>query len=239
MWTRSERQLAVVLLAVGALLAAAGNAAHPYLAPGVTTEELLAVSASTGRWTLVHLALGIAAVCLAAGMALLDRRLEGTPGAAAGRVAVVFAVFGGVVLAVQVVGIDGTVIPALAEPVAAAPDDAALLAVAEALHSLDVALLGLAVALFIGATFLALGIALRQARLYPAWVAWTGITGGAAGIGIGTAMVLGVGEVITVVAFRVAALLVTLATFGLVFAMAKEPVAPATSTATRPAAPSG
>lgn len=220
--SNDRRSLSNVLL-VGAVLATVGNALHPFIDPDATAEEFLAEAAASSSWVLLHLAIVVAIAALTVGIVVVARSFVGTPGELWGRAATVLAIIGGTVFAVQIGGLDGAVMPALADELAAGSDRAAVLATAGALQALDLALLALVVALYFGAMFVALGYGAQLAGVFSPWIRWTAMVAGSAGLVVGTMMYLGIADAVTFYAFRAIALATTVVAFGLAFHLRSAP----------------
>lgn len=209
----SGRVVAGVIF-VGAVLATIGNALHPFLEPDPTARVFLETVHGHGAWSLLHFTIMVAVVLLAAGIVVVCRSLAETAGGPFAGLASVFAVVGVTIFAIQIGGIDGVVAPRLAEMLVLAEDPDAVLVTAEAMLALDVALLGMVVAIYFGALFLAFGLALVRAGAFARWLRWVAVVSGAAGLVIGPMMVLGVANEVTFYAFRAVALAATVVAFG-------------------------
>jgi hypothetical protein len=217
-----ERRRVSAIILTGAVLATLGNAIHPFFAAGTSVESFLLTVSTTGAWRLIHLLIAVALALLAVGVVLFARLLGTGPGSSTGAAAAVLAVIGAVIFIVQIAAVDGTVLAVLADQHAAGGGEA-VLANAEVWLAFDLALLSLSVAVFLGATFVTLGWALRQAELCSPWIRWTAITGGAVGLLVGVLMFMGIAEAVTTYAFRVVAFAVTIAAIGLGVQIRREP----------------
>lgn len=227
--TLDRRFVAGVLLA-GALLAIVGNLAHPFLDPVGGGAELMAAAGGTPYWTVLHLFLVVSIVLLTAGTVMLTRGYTGTAGEPTARLAAALAVIGGTIFAVQLGGLDGAVMPALADQLAAGGDEATVLVLAEAMRALDVALLAIVTVVYLGGAFIALGLTLRRTATFAPWIRWTALVSGGAGVLIGIVMFLDVASVVAFFGFRAVALAVTIAAVGLAVELRREG-SPATSSA--------
>lgn len=199
-----RRAVGTVLLA-GAFLGIVGNALHPIFPPDVSDEAFLLGVASSPIWLVVHLLLAVAVVVSAIALRLLARLLADTPGGRWANVTAGLATITGTVFALQLAGIDGVVLPALADQLRAGGGDL-VLRTARAWIALDLALLSVSVIGYLGVTYLALGRALLQARAVTPWLAWAAVVVGTAGTINGVLMYLGLAEVISLYAFRVVGL---------------------------------
>lgn len=220
--TPHDRFIAGVLL-WGAVLATAGNALHPFFAPGASLEEFLTTVGGSSIWAGLHLVIAIAIVLLTAGVVMAIRRFVGTPGEALARGASVMIVIGGTIFTMQIAALDGAVMPVLAEQLAAASDPAVVLALAEALEALDIALISLVVTLYFGAGFIALGLAAQRVGAFSSWIRGAAMATGAGGIIVGPLMFLRIADGVTFFAFRGVALLATIVAFGLAYELGRKP----------------
>lgn len=180
--TSTDARVASTLLIVGGILGVIGNALHPFLAGDSTTPELLTAIAGRGHlWTAVHLIIAAAIVVLTVGAVVLVRVLDGTPGALASRAAAVCAVIGGTIFSIQIAVFDGIGLRELADAHAAANGSAkrSIEGVADAVATLDLALLALSMVLFLGVTFIVLGTALIRSGLFAAWIGGLSVLSGA------------------------------------------------------------
>ena len=206
---RRERRLAAWVLLAGAALAVVGNGLHPIIPPDVGTQAFLEAVAATDFWVAIHLVVAASVALLVAGIVLVARWLGGTAGGPLGWLAATLALIGGVIFMVAAGGIDGVVMASLADQMAVTEHPELVLATAEAFLALDFALLGLGVALLLGGAYLALGLALQRADVTAAWIRWTAVIVGGAGIVVGVLQFLGVAEAVALYAFRAVALLAT------------------------------
>lgn len=209
----TDRRLTGGIFLAGALLAIAGNALHPFIPPGATPEEFLHTVHDSALWQPVHFALALSVGFIAAGVIMIAARLRDSAGAAYARLGVGLTVVGAPVFLLQLGAIDGALLPALAEQLA--EGDAGAAATAQAVIAFDVAALSLAITALIGGAFLALGLAGLRAGVFAPWIRWTLVVGGAAGVIVGALLYLGLADVVTFYAFRLVALAVTIAGFGI------------------------
>lgn len=227
-----DRRFVAGLLLTGAVLALVGNALHPFLDPDGGGAELVAAAGESSTWVGLHLLVVTAVVVLTVGTVMFARGYTGTAGESTARVAAVLATIGGTIFVVQLGGLDGAVMPALADQLAAGADEATVLALAETMAALDVALLSIVVTLYLGATFVALGLALLRTDTFAPWIRWTGIVAGGTGMVLGVLMYLDIANTLTFYGFRVVALAITIATFGLAVELRRD----AATAPARPAA---
>ncbi|MPZ73675.1 MAG: hypothetical protein GEU74_10665 [Nitriliruptorales bacterium] len=204
-----------MLLGSGALLGVVGNVFHPVLDPGLSTQAFLDAVHAAPWWRALHLLITLSVVLLTAGLVLLARRLVSPPGGDAARVTAVLALIGGTLFVAVIGAVDGAAMSALADVSAGAPGQDVIVAAAAGLRAMDNGLLSLVVALFMGGTFVALGAALRAGTSFGAWLRWSSLVIGGAGIGTGTLMFLGVAAEFTNYTFRVVALGVTVVALAL------------------------
>lgn len=221
--TVDQRFVGGVLL-LGGVLAMVGNALHPFLDPHGGGAELVARAGETSYWTALHLVVVVAVVLLTAGTVMLMRGFAGTAGEATGRLAAALAVVGGTIFAIQIGGLDGAVFPALADQLAGGADEASVLAVADAMQALDVALLAIVTTVYLGGVFVAAGLSFHRVDAFAPWMRWTAMVAGGAGVVIGVMMFLGVADVVAFYGFRAVALAVTVVTLGLGFELRRSTV---------------
>lgn len=205
---------AAVLFA-GAMLATVGNALHPFLETGVSVESFLETVEGHGSWQLLHLTIAVAVVLIAAGIAMVCRDLADTAGSSIAALLSTLGAVGATIFAIQIGGIDGVVMPQLAEAYASGENPEAVLATAAGLYALDLALLALVVTIYSGGLFLAVGLALARAHASATWVRWLATATGATGAVIGPMMFLNLADGFTFVAFRVVALAATVVAFAI------------------------
>lgn len=168
----------------GGILAIVGNALHPRLDPDDLgdIEKTLAMVADFELWGLVHLGLIVGILLgLLALVAIAKSVMDGRP-AAWSRVALATALVSGAVAAVSF-SIDGVVMARLAHEWANAGggDRATVVAQAESLIHVDLAVFSVAVIGVFGATQGLFGITLLLSRSYPRWLGVVAVAGGAIG----------------------------------------------------------
>lgn len=159
------------LALVGGIIAAVANLVHPIIDDGATTEEFMAVVSDTWYWTPLHLLIGAGVLLLVAAFAVGAPTFPRPRARHAAQVALVLGVLSGTIFVIQIAGIDGIAFRYLAD----AGTDGELVAL---LQDLDVALLSLSIALFMGATAAVFGIALLADARYPSWLGWVAIVAG-------------------------------------------------------------
>lgn len=200
---------------VGAVLAALANGLHPFIASDATSLELLTEVTATSYWLPLHVSIGVSIVLLTGSLVVvLGQALAGSLAARA-RVAIALAILGGTIFTLQIVAVDGGAFVALAGALEAGNDPASVVAAAEAMRGFDVALLGIVVAVFFGATFVVGAKVLASLGRYASWIITVARIAGWSGLVIGIMMLFDVAGGFTFWAFRVVALLVTVVTFGL------------------------
>jgi hypothetical protein len=205
----ARRTTAGVLL-VGAVLGIIGNALHPLVTPDMTVEEFLETADTSAVWAVDHVLLVASLTLLAVGVVLLSRWLRATRGAALATMAATFAVMGGTIAIMQIGALDLFLMSRLADAYASGENTETVLAIASASLWLDYGLLALWVGLLLGATFLALGLALQRAKVFAGWIRWTAIVAGAAGTALGIVMLFDVALVFAFYALRVIGLVDTI-----------------------------
>lgn len=225
-----DRRFVAGVLLAGAVLALVSNGLHPILDPQGGGAELVAAAGDTGYWVVLHLVVVVSVVLLTAGLVMLMRGFAGTAGEPTARLASALALVGGTVFVVQLGGLDGAVMPALADQLAAGGDEATVLALADAMAALDVGLLAIVTTVYLGATFVAVGLTFQRTGAFAPWLRWTALVAGGAGTVIGVLMYLDVATVAAFYGFRVVALAITVATFGIVVDL-RRTGSPASSTA--------
>ncbi|MGH3441208.1 MAG: hypothetical protein ACRDUY_04020 [Nitriliruptorales bacterium] len=232
--TNSDLRLASNLTLAGAVLAIVGNVAHPIFPSSATAEDFL--TAAGGFWIATHLVIGIAIVLLVLALVLLARILDNTAAATLGRMTAVVGGVGGTIFLAQIVAVDGIGNARMAEAIAAAdgPAREALLAAAAQIQAIDIAILSVAITLFLGVTFVLLGLALQKAGNFATWIVWLAIAGGAVSTVAGLLLaVQGVTDLALNYLFRPAALVGTIAALGLGLDLRRQA---STAGATSPAA---
>ena len=204
---------AAVVLFAGAVLATVGNALHPLFEAGVSVESFLEAVEGHGSWQLLHLTIAVGVVLLAAGIVTVCGDLADTAGSSLAALASTLGAVGASIFAIQIGGIDGVVMPRLAEAYASGENPEAVLAAATGMYALDLALLALVVTIYVGGLFLAFGLALTRADAFAPWVRWLATATGATGVVIGPMMFLNLADGFTFIAFRVIALGATVVAF--------------------------
>ncbi|MBW3664212.1 MAG: hypothetical protein KY469_14020 [Actinobacteria bacterium] len=159
------------LALVGGIVAAVANLVHPVIDDTATTEEIIALVGDTWYWTPLHLLIGAGVLILVAAFAVAAPTFPRPRARQAAQAAVVLGVLSGAIFVIQIAGIDGIAFRYLAD----AGTDAELVAL---LQDLDVALLSLSIALFMGATAAVFGIALLADARYPSWLGWLAVVAG-------------------------------------------------------------
>lgn len=156
---------------VGAFLAIIGNLLHPRLpSDPIAVHTIIAQSR---YWDVVHLAIILAAVCLAVFFVALASIPTTPRGRAWSWAAAIVGLLGAAVLIVGI-GIDGYAGKALADTYLASRDNERFvnLHVAEGINLLHTGLLYVWLMLFFGAPFVAFGMAGLAEGWWPRWLSW-------------------------------------------------------------------
>lgn len=167
------------------------NALHPRPGPGDVGDlpKFLDLAGDYALWKVDHFAIIVTVVLGLIALVAIARSLFGGPGDAWARFALVFALATGAVAAISFT-IDGLVLGAVADEWVAAGPSArdALLERARTVAYFDTAVFAVATLGLFGVTQLLYGLALRQSRVYAAWLATVAFVGAAAGLASGTWM---------------------------------------------------
>ena len=190
-----------ILLRVGAITAvvgtvfqvAAGTSQSVQL--GATTEVALSTLGEQPdwMWPVIYMAFIFGALLWMAALVALATTLTDGVAWALARLAVVTAIVG-----VTLHAVDGTlnavVLEGLARAWAAAPsgERAALVQDGDLVRRMLDGTWASVITLYHGLPFLLAGLAVALSRRYPAWLGWIGVIGGAGSLLIGIAMLLGV-----------------------------------------------
>ena len=161
----------VVLLVVDAPLSEPGD-----------TEAFLQSIVDSSIWAGSHVLVLITLLLGVGGLLALYRSITGEPGAALAQLGFAAALMGGAVTSVSVAILGGGAMKELADAWAAAADNEVPLAVAEAalLVSFDIGSWGNLV--FYGVAPILYGLAIALTGLYPKWLGWVAVIGGAGGV---------------------------------------------------------
>ena len=161
----------VVLLVVDAPLSDPGD-----------TEAFLQSIVDSSIWAGIHVLVLIPLLLGVGGLLALYRSITGEPGAALAQLGFAAALMGGAVTSVSVAILGGGAMKELADAWAAAADKEVPLAVAEAaiLVSFDIGSWGNLV--FYGVAPILYGLAIALTGLYPKWLGWVAVIGGAGGV---------------------------------------------------------
>lgn len=161
----------------GAFLAIIGNLLHPRL-PGdpIATHTVIA---QHRYWDVIHLIIILAAVCLAVFFVALAAQSATPRGRAWSWAGATIGLLGAAVLIVAI-GIDGYAGKALADAYHAARDNERFvhLHVAEGINLLHTGLLYVWLMLFLGAPFVAYGVAGLAEGRWKGWISWLAIVVG-------------------------------------------------------------
>ena len=166
----------------GAALGLVGNLIHPATSGPGHPAETARVVAHSGIWVPVHLGLLVSFVLMLGGLvAIHDSITGGPPGALVrfGLFAAIVGTAGGVVL----LALDGFAAKHLAESWVSAPPGkrGAALAAFRAEDSINFALLSPLNLVFAGFTFVLYGLGATLSGLFPRWLGWMAVIGGAGG----------------------------------------------------------
>lgn len=179
--SRQDLRLYGRLLVVAAVLGAVVNALHP-----ITTGDLTDTArgiADAGSWILLHVAISLTLLLLAAGLLGTRSATKGSAGEATGQVALLFTAVG-VSIALVALAMDGISLKVLADAwSSSAPASAAsrLDAFITVKH-VNTALWNTGVLVFFGLCILTHGLALRSSGRFPLWVGWGALAAGALSI---------------------------------------------------------
>jgi hypothetical protein len=166
----------------GAVLGLVMNLLHPNTSGPANPVQTALVVARSDVWIPLHLGIIVAFVLMLGGLtALHDSIRGGLPGALArfGLNAAIVGTAGAVVL----VSLDGFAARHLAEALVAAPEEtrASALAAFTAEDTINFALLSPLNLVFAGFTFVLYGLAVACSHVYPRWLGWIAVAGGAGG----------------------------------------------------------
>lgn len=169
------------LLMAAALAGAVVNALHP-ITTGSLTDTAAGIAANDG-WILLHVAISLTLLMLAAGLVGIGTVTIGTPGEALARVALLFTAVG-VTLALISLAIDGVSLKVLANAWTGAGTAASQIRLDAFLtvKHINNALWSTTVLVFFGLAIVANGFAVQASRRYPGWAAWGALLGGGAAI---------------------------------------------------------
>jgi hypothetical protein len=189
------------------------NILHPRLAPKDLGNPIktLDMIAGYGLWKLDHLAVVVASLLALVGLIAIARSMMSSAGAPWARVALGAAIATGAVGVVSF-AIDGSVMGAIAKEWAGTPGAAR----AEVLNRFslanyfDAAFFSMTVFGLFGATQLLYGLAMRESKMYPAWVGPAAIVGGTIGLVSGAWMwMVGLNIVNFLVMFTITSVVLT------------------------------
>jgi hypothetical protein len=170
----------------GALVFGIAGLRHPILSGDGAVQ--LATISRTGAWRAIHWGLLFGLPLMLMGLAALGSRHRDTPGEAAARTAVVVATLGVAVWSINILFMAGAAWQlartyAVADPGLTATHVVMLY---DMMHPFG--LVAERIATFtMGLAFGVLGWAMRMGRVFPAWLAWSALAVGAAGIVIALA----------------------------------------------------
>jgi hypothetical protein len=173
---RISLRIAGIVTLLGGVGAIIVNVLHPR--PPDVTEELLQVVASIPHWTILHFFAAFTAVFILSGLALLVRTLQDPAARAIGEVGK-YATLSGVAVFLAAIIIDGYGYPYYAHRwIAATGEEKSLiLFAANAVHTVDLALFLVWVALFMGLGILLIAVALLCSKEYSRVFAVLGLIG--------------------------------------------------------------
>jgi hypothetical protein len=168
--TRSFGQTSTsLLLLVGGVLAAIGNALHPH-APTTDRAATIVAIATDGAWVWIHLAIILGVLLIVGGLVGLSPELVGRVAEPFARLGVAAALVGGAVVTVST-AVDGFGMKALADGVASGPSSEAAgrLRAAVAIAEADFGVWSIGMLVLFGAAFGCFAIAIATSRRFPAW----------------------------------------------------------------------
>jgi Domain of unknown function (DUF4386) len=170
----------------GAILGLVGNLLHPATSGPGDPAATARVVAESDIWIPLHIALLVSFILMLGGLvAIHDSITGGLPGALArfGLMAAIVGTTGGVVL----LSLDGFAAKHLAESWLSAPAGVrpTALAAFRAEDSINFALLSPLNLVFAGFTFVLYGLAAALSQVYPRWLGWIAVVGGAGGAASG------------------------------------------------------
>ncbi len=167
---------------VGAVLGVVGNLIHPATSGPGHPEATAQVIAESHIWIPVHLGLMVAFILMLGGLvAIHDSITEGLPATLArfGLVAAIVGTAGGVVL----LALDGFAAKHLADAWVSSRGGHRDISIAafRAEDTINFALLSPLNMVFAGFTFVLYGLAAALSAVYPRWLGWIAVAGGAGG----------------------------------------------------------
>ena len=183
---RNSQRLTGVLLVVGAVVGAIGNALHPHVA--VSMAEKLQTIAANEAWVVIHLTILVAILLVIGGLVGLARLLADGPGGSLATIGVAAALVGGAVATVST-SIDGFAMKPLALSWAAVPesDATAVRILAETVQTVGFGIWSMGMLVLFGLAFACFGTAFVASARFPAWLGSMAI---AAGVGSAVAALL-------------------------------------------------
>jgi hypothetical protein len=173
---QADWQVGGITTLIGGVGVIVVNILHPR--PPAHTDELLMLVASVPYWTIIHHIAALAAVLVVSGLALLVRTLQDARAHALGEVGKCVTILGGAVFLVAFV-VDGHGFPYFARRWMAASGDekAVVLWVADAVHTIEMALFPIWAGMFMGLGLLLIAVALWHSAEYARIFAAFGIIG--------------------------------------------------------------
>ena len=166
----------------GAVLGLVGNLIHPVTAGPADPAATARVVAESQIWVPVHLALIVAFILMLGGLIAIRDSINGGLAGALARFGMSAAIIG-TAGAVILLSLDGFAAKHLAKSWLSAPADARATALAafSAEDSINFALLSPLNLVFAGVTFVLYGLAAAFSSVYPRWLGWVAVAGGAGG----------------------------------------------------------
>ena len=176
---------------LGAILGAVGNGLHPHLT-NPSLEAFLTLVASRADWTALHLTIILSIIFIVGGLFGVYRSLPNEPAAGLARLGFAVAVAGSALVAVNFAS-DGFAMKNIASAWAgaSAADQATMLPAAQVMYQIDLGFYTVWIFLFLGLPFVLYGAALIWSDVYPRWLGWLGLIGGAGCTIVGVMQYLG------------------------------------------------
>jgi hypothetical protein len=186
---RDEMRVGSVVTFLGGLGAFVANIFHP--SPPGETEELLRMLVMRPHWAQLHFVIMISVVLLVCGLAMVTRNLLDPMARALGTLGRYLVILGGSVYMVEVM-IDGLATKYFARKWAEAVDPAQkalYFASADAVAKVWGSLFPVFSGVFLGLSFLVIGVAVTRSGNLPRWVGLWGVVAGSlcfiTGVGVG------------------------------------------------------
>lgn len=189
--TADVARLSGALLIAGAAASVVANLAHPVLEEPGAVVHMYEVHVGHA-WVAVHIGLAVGILLMAGGLATLRGLVSGRLGGAFARVGAVFASAGGTLLAISLGALDGYVISSLATRWRGAGEAQRELIERQGalVAAIDHGILAIGTLTLLGLGLASYGVAFVRSRALPAWLGGTALALGAAGITVGTLLML-------------------------------------------------